>query len=313
MSFDRSLSGEDNVHGLQPAFNPFANIGIDPVFQELNSVFPQEPLPQDQNENHVAGQPATLDESFFTQVEDFLANISNPTPNVSEIPTLAEEESLETFFPINLPSCLADFEDIPTEVSVHNATQEKTSTVGLMDFESTWHLGVPSPQPHAFTDVPKVAPEDIVASYIVPPPQPKITCNNLQTSVYSPVGNSFSLPVNTDKGIPLVIEVSPILPYAPSRSQTVIKQGPALASRFPTRQIAPVSERSPPRGKKVAKTNAERCQVYRSNQKTRREQQDEELRMLDLKNRTLKAKEVALRNKVKKLKEAVFRTGLGYY
>jgi len=256
----------------------------------------------------VAGQPATLDESFFTEVEDFLANINNPTPNVSEIPSLAEEESLETFFPNNLPSCLADFENIPTEV--HDATQEKTSNVGLMDFESTWHLGAPSPQPHAFTDVPKVAPEDIVASYIVPPPQPKITCNNLQTSVYSPVGNSFSLPVNTDKGIPLVIEVAPMPPYAPSRSQTVIKQGPTLASRFPTRQIAPVSER---RGKKVAKTNAERCQVYRSNQKTRREQQDEELRMLDLKNRTLKAKEVALRNKVKKLKEAVFRTGLGYY
>merc|ERR1712110_1111135 len=110
-----------------------------------------------------------------------------------------------------------------------------------------------------------------------------ITCNNFPTSVYSPVGNSFSLPVNTDKGIPLVIEVAPLPPYAPSRSHTVIKQGPALASRFPTRQIAPVSERSPPRGKKVAKTNAERCQVYRSNQKTRREQQDEELRMLDLK------------------------------
>jgi len=271
----------------------------------------------------VAGQPATLDESFFTEVEDFLANISNPTPNVSAIPSLAEEESLETYFPSNLPSCLADFEDIPTEVSVHDASQEGTSNVGLTDFESTWYLSPPSPQPHAFIDVPKVAAEDIVASYIVPPPQPKITCNNLQTSVYSPVGNSFSLPVNTDKGIPLVIEVAPLPPYAPSRSHTVIKQGPlatgplalgpALASRFPTRQIAPVSERSPPRGKKVAKTNAERCQVYRSNQKTRREQQDEELRMLDLKNRTLKAKEVALRNKVKKLKEAVFRTGLGYY
>ena len=258
----------------------------------------------------MAGQPATLDESFFTQVEDFLANISNPTTNVSAIPTLAEEESLETYFPSNLPSCLANFENIPTEVSVHNATQEKTSNVGLMDFESTWHLGAPSPQPHAFTDVPKVAAEDIVASYIVPPPQPKMISNNLQTSVYSPVGNSFSLPVNTDKGIPLVIEVAPMPPYAPSRSQTVIKQGPTLASRFPTRQIAPVSER---RGKKVAKTNAERCQVYRSNQKTRREQQDEELRMLDIKNRTLKAKEVALRNKVKKLREAVFRAGLGYY
>merc|ERR1712061_988057 len=202
---------------------------------------------------------------------------NNPTPNVSEIPTLAEEESLESYFPSNLPSCLADFENIPTEVSVHDATQAKTSNVGLMDFESTWHLGMPSPQPQAFTDVPKVVAEDIVASYIVPPPQPKMISNNLQTSVYSPVGNSFSLPVNTDKGIPLVIEVALIPPYAPSRSHTVIKQGPALASRFPTRQIAPVSERSP-RGKKVAKTNAERCQVYRSNQKTRREQQDEELR-----------------------------------
>merc|ERR550525_1498880 len=210
----------------------------------------------------------------FSEVEDFLANINNPTPNVSAIPSLAEEESLETYFPSNLPSCLANFENIPTEV--HDATQEKTSNVGLIDFESPWHLGAPSPQPHAFTDVPKVAPEDIVASYIVPPPQPKIISNNLQTSVYSPVGNSFTLPVNTDKGIPLVIEVAPLPPYAPSRSQTVIKQGPALASRFPTRQIASVSERSPPRGKKVAKTNAERCQVYRSNQKTRREQQDEE-------------------------------------
>jgi hypothetical protein len=68
-----------------------------------------------------------------------------------------------------------------------------------------------------------------------------------------------------------------------------------------------------PRGKKVAKTNAERCELYRRRQKGKKEKEEEELRMLDAKNRALKAKEAAIRNKVQRMKEAVLRMGLGNY
>jgi hypothetical protein len=67
------------------------------------------------------------------------------------------------------------------------------------------------------------------------------------------------------------------------------------------------------RGKKVAKTNAERCELYRKRQKSKKEKGEEELRMLDAKNRALKTNEAAIRNKVQRMKEALLRMGLGNY
>jgi hypothetical protein len=160
---------------------------------------------------------------------------------------------------------------------------------------------------------------------IVPPPQPEtFSNNNLPTPVCAPfsipvntdggmVCASFNVPVNTDEDIPLVVQVATI----PSRSQTVIMQGPALAARLSTTQAQcrPVMQASvgSSRVKKVAKTNAERCELYRIRQKTKKKEGDEELRRLEDKNKTLKAKEAALRNKVKRMKEAALRMGLGNY
>merc|ERR1711974_277631 len=138
--------------------------------------------------------------------------------------------------------------------------------------------------------------------------------NNLPTPVCAPfsipvntdggmVSASFNVPVNTDGDVPLVVQVATI----PSRSQTVIMQGPALAARLSTTQAQcrPVMQASvgSSRVKKVAKTNAERCELYRIRQKTKKKEGDEELRRLEDKNKTLKAKETALRNKAKRMKE----------
>jgi hypothetical protein len=62
-----------------------------------------------------------------------------------------------------------------------------------------------------------------------------------------------------------------------------------------------------------AERSAERCELYRRRQKGKKEKEEEELRMLDAKNRALKAKEAAIRNKVQRMKEAVLRMGLGNY
>lgn len=96
---------------------------------------------------------------------------------------------------------------------------------------------------------------------------------------------------NTEGGLPFVIQVTPI-----------------------PEQISPVpSACSAPRGKKVPKTNPERCKDYRNRQKTKKEKEEQELRQLDDKNKALKAKEAALRNKIRKIKEAARRMGLGNY
>merc|ERR550519_2890679 len=101
------------------------------------------------------------------------------------------------------------------------------------------------------------------------------------------------------------------------RSQSVIMQGPVLAARLSTiqahcRQTIHTSVGSP-RGKRVAKTNAKRCEDYRKRQKRKKEEDEEELRMLEAKNRVLKAKEAAIKNKVQRMKEALLRMGLGNY
>jgi len=169
-----------------------------------------------------------------------------------------------------------------------------------MDYEATWSFNVDD--------------------YPVPPPKPEqILSNNLPpTTVYSiPVNNdggvvwpSFTL--NTVGDVPLVVQVDQI----PPRSQSVIMKGPALAPRLSPiqphcKEVIHTSVGSP-RAKKP-KTNAERCELYRKRQKTKKEQGEEELRMLDAKNRALKAKETAIRNRVQRMKEALLRMGLGNY
>jgi hypothetical protein len=142
---------------------------------------------------------------------------------------------------------------------------------------------------------------------LVPPPQPQSYSNDLSTPVCPPfsINIPVSIPVipvnipvsiNTNGDVSFVVQVGPI---PPTRSQSVIMQGPALAARLSTR------------GKRVAKTNAERCELYRKRQKSKKEEGEEELTMLADKNRALKAKEAALRNKVLRMTEAVRRMGLG--
>jgi len=150
-----------------------------------------------------------------------------------------------------------------------------------------------------------------VDGFFAPPPQPQqqTFSNNFPTPVCAPFNlpvNTFS--INTDGDVPLVVQVAPV----PMRSQSVIMQGPALAARLSTTQTIHTSMGSP-RGKRVAKTNAERCGDYRKKQKSKKEKDEEELRMLDAKNRVLKAKEAAIRNKVQRMKEALLRMGLGNY
>merc|ERR1719285_330167 len=67
---------------------------------------------------------------------------------------------------------------------------------------------------------------------------------------------------NTGGEVPFIIQVTPI---------------PVQISPAPS---AP----SAPRGKKVPKTNPERCRDYRNRQKTKKENDEEELRQLDAKN-----------------------------
>jgi len=239
----------------------------------------------------VAGQPATFDETFLTEIGNFLEICGEPTADVSDVPSITEEEFLETYL------------NIPSVVSAHGGAQEET----LQD------------APNA-----EVEPMDFLAvdDYLVPPPPlPQTFSNHLPTPVCPP----FSIPVNTDGGVvctysintdgdvPLVVQVATI----PSRSQSVIKQGPALAARLSTSQAhcrqAMHTTVGSPRGKKVAKTNAERCELYRTRQKSKKEKGEEELRMLDAKNRALKANEAAIRKKVQRMKVALLRMGLGNF
>jgi len=254
----------------------------------------------------VAGQPATFDETFLTQIGNFLETCGEPTADVSDVPFITEAEFLETYLTNGEsgtpPSCSSSLENIPSVVSAQ---------------EETIH-DVPNVENEPM-DVPDV---DDYLRYVPPPSQPQTFSNNLTTPICAP----FSIPVNTegsvvcapfsintDGDVPLVVQVAPF----PSRSQSVIMQGPALAARLSTtqahcRQTIHTSMGSP-RGKRVAKTNAERCGDYRKKQKSKKEKDEEELRMLEAKNRVLKAKEAGIRNKVQRMKEALLRMGLGNY
>merc|ERR1712107_336409 len=174
-------------------------------------------------------------------------------------------------------------------------------------------------------------------------PQPSSQADFKLQASYAP----FKIPIgNTDGDI--VVEVAPIpAPSSPSRSWTVIKQGPVLSARQPgaqgqcsgvankretsvaqrnserqipspglaTRQPAPGQEQKVSRkdGSRVPQSNAERCTTYRMRQKAKKEKEDEELRTLFEQNRMLKAKEAALRNNVLKIKAALLKIGLGGY
>jgi len=346
--------------GLHPVFIPQSETNdIDPatqVFQDL--------LPPDQNEKQVAGHPATFDPKFMSKIDNFLATVGEPTADVSELPSFAEEDFLEAF----LPNCS---ENIPDEVPSNGVAQEETPT-GVsnvqeepMDIETPWDLDVPlPPQPetsafdiHGLLDdyiVPRPQPavlgvaqketstgvSYVEANVNVLPPRPEGFSNTLLTAVTPP----FSIEVNTCNGDPTpVVQQVPPIPTGTSKSQrvSVIMQGPALADRQPQYygkpmdtsvgntegvlpfviQVTPIpvqispahSAPSAPRGKKVPKTNPERCQAYRNRQKIKKEKDEQELRQLDAKNRVLKAKEAELTNKIKKIKEAARRMGLGNY
>merc|ERR1712192_190198 len=222
------------------------------------------------------------------------------------------------------------------ELSSHGVAQEEISTgvsyVEPMDFEA-------SPQPKTSSSSNKLR---HLKEYL------ETFSDTLSTSVCAQV----SFPVNTDRGIPLFTQEAPIPAQctpapsesAPLRSKSVIVQGPALADKLSTTQpqwgdptntsvgntegvlpyviqVTPIpmqispapSAPSTSRGKKVPKTNPERCQAYRNRQKIKKEKEEQELRQLDAKNKSLKAKEADLRDKIKKIKEAARRMGLGNY
>merc|ERR1712062_883273 len=153
---------------------------------------------------------------------------------------------------------------------------------------------------------------------------------------------------NTDGDI--VVEVAPIpAPSSPSRTWTVIKQGPVLSARQPGTQpqfsrvankrgtsvAKSNSERNSPScgvlvsrrpcpqakdqnakvtckgGRSVPQSNAERCMTYRKKQQAKKDKENEELRTLFEQNKMLKAKEAALKNKISKLKASLLKIGLG--
>jgi len=352
--------------GLQPVSSPQSETNDnDPASQ----VFPPKLLPQDQIENQVAGQPATFDPNFLTRIDNFLSTVGEPTADLSELPFFAEEDFLEACLTNGVSSSQSSLENILSEVSPHCVAQEETSTevssveenvdvpspspshggaqevpsTGVsnveeeqMDFETTWHLGVPSPQPENPCS-------DILDDYIVPRPSPKP--QTFSNTLLTPVSDVFSIQVTTHGGNPPVVQAPPIL-TGPSGSQrvSVIMPRPGLANKPLTTQpqhgkpmnpsmgntggdlpfviqVTPIpvqispapSACSAPRGKKVPKTNPERCRDYRNRQKTKKEKDEQELRQLDAKNRALKAKEAALSDKIRRIKEAARRIGLGNY
>jgi len=214
-----------------------------------------------------------------------------------------------------------------------------------------------------------------IDDYLVPPPKSKTEVNLTSTTVSSSIRNTWTLDVdvdgylvhpplsqtdsltgrftlpttrnNTDGDIVLTVSTIPA-PSLPSRSWTVIKQGPALSARQPgtpapcsrvtnkrgmslakrnsERQVPPPVTRQPctqaqaqdqtvtrKGGRRVPQSNAERCTTYRMRQKAKKEKEDEELRTLSEQNRMLKAKEAALRNNLSKIKAALLKIGLGGY
>jgi len=248
--------------------------------------------------------------------------------------------------------------EIPATVNAEPLPQHQTSPRKpnvLSSIDTTWTLDVDNyyvPPPKSKTDVNFTSPTVVspsirttwtldVNDHLVPQP-------SSQADVNFPVAYTpFKIPIgNTDGDI--VIEVAPIpAPYSPSRSWTVIKQGPVLSARHPgtqaqcsgvankrgtsfakrnverhmpspclvTRQSAQGQEQKVLRkdGSRVPQSNAERCTTYRMKQKAKKERGDAELRTLFEQNSMLKAKEAALRNNISRIKAALLKIGLGSY
>jgi len=210
-----------------------------------------------------------------------------------------------------------------------------------------------------------------IDDYLVPPPKSTTEANFTSTTVSPSIGNTWTLDVDVDSYLvhpplsqtdsptgqftlptgnntdgDIVVTVAPIpAPSCPSRSWTVINQGPVLSARQPGtpapcsrvshkslsksnsgRQVpSPVTRQSQTQaqgqdqtvarkgGRRVPQSNAERCTTYRMRQKAKKEKEDEELRTLSEQNRMLKAKEAALRNNLSKIKAALLKIGLGGY
>jgi hypothetical protein len=259
----------------------------------------------------VAGQPATFDETFLTEIVNFLETLGKPTADSSGVPSIAEEEFLETYLP-GASSCSSSLENIPSVVSADGGAQGETlhdapnveaepMDVGVLDVDDSL---IQPPQPQSYSNdlsTPVCPPFSInipVSIPVIPVSIPVIPVSIPVIPVSIPVS------INTNGDVSFVVQVGPI---PPTRSQSVIKQGPALVTRLSTTQ-APCRQA---RGKRVAKTNAERCELYRKRQKSKKVEGEEELTMLADKNRALKAKEAALRIKVQRMTEAVRRMGLG--
>jgi len=290
----------------QPGFNStFDTNDIDPALPHVNTIFPEEHilLLPNNNDNAAQKDPATLDDdTFIKNLLEYSYTCDEPIADVFDFPSLPEEAlDIHLTNGQSRSPASSSLDNIHSEVSTDSVAQEETfnhveAETMYMDVDDNI---VPLPQLETF---PNNLPTPVCAPFSIPA--------NTDGSL---VCGSFSVPVNTDGDIPLVVQVA----HIPSRSQTVIMQGPALAARLSTTQAQcrPVMQTSvgSPRVKKVAKTNAERCELYRIKQKTKKKEGDEELKRLESKNRTLKAKEAALWNKVKRMKEAALRLGLGNY
>jgi len=237
-------------------------------------LFPQQLLlDQDQDEDQVAGQPATFDPNFLNEVDKYLASFDKPPADEPELPFLIEENPPETY------------QDGST--TVPNVETEPSMDVDDHNVPSFQQKQIFCNLPPPVSAPPNIPGNNHMGDYLVPPPQTFF--DNLPTTVCA----TFSINANGH-----VVQVDPFH----TRSKSVIVQGPALVARLSTR-----AKKTP------AKTNAERCELYRKKQKTKKEKDEEELRMLDAKNRALKAKETAIRNRVQRMKQALLRMGLGNY
>jgi len=312
-------------------FEAWVRDGRNEVFNSLSSCLSGSDIVPNKVSGHGPAQETTS-----TEVSN--VGVPPPQPEVSSVSLGLLPEVLDGYI-VHPPQTFSN--TLPTsvsalgEVSSYGVAQEEISTgashveAELMDFEA-------SPQPKTSSSNNLGHLKDYFETF--------------STNLATPVCTKVSFPVDTDRGIPLFAQVAPIpaqctpVPSAPLRSQSVIVQGPALADKLSTTQpqcgnpmntcvgntegvppfviqvtsipaqISPApSACSEPGGKKVPKGNPERCRDYRNRQKIKKEKEEQELRQLDAKNRVLKAKEAALRNKIRTIKEAACRMGLGNY
>merc|ERR1719150_3333595 len=312
------------------------------------------PLDDDTFIKNVIEYAATCDKSIIEDVfnlpphlEETLAPFTSfAEPNNGSTDNHSNEPSVEVAAPEEASQVVSGDDEELMEIetattldeyaeplSQHQTSPRKPNVLSSID--TTWTLDVDNyyvPPPKSKTDVNFKSTTSVspsirttwtldVEDHLVPQPSPQADFN-FQVA-YTP----FTLPIgNTDGDI--VVEVAPIpAPSSPSRSWTVIKQGPVLSARQPGTQPK-FSRVANKRGTSVAKSNceghipspglgtrhpctqsqnrvvkvtgrggssipqsnAERCTTYRMRQKAKKEREDEELRTLFEQNRMLKAK-----------------------